>query len=381
MADGLPLSGTRFALLERLRNFAASKEEWLSSVAYCYRSLKLASAAYLNLLRSENTEYTQTSKETPFRHNGFSPSLEEKWNAGKVVLGTSCRHLFWIGTNLRPVLGPVKVQQDASASIEATGSHRGDNEEETSSLACSMRCFERHLFNRVNEVENKIDQVLRFHQLKSTALPADAVQVSPIPTVQSEQHLLPLGDEDFLYDKSKLQGPPLIHFSGDIERLCREWKESNLLTVNGRGIPVKYWGEFFKKSKGRAHSVWDSIKVEWGNCKRRWERFSDADAFWSEYSNPETHNKLLYQQILNRLVVRRAEKAAQDAADAREFFGGNLDCPDADGAFQYSKRGRTHLLSKDDTVAKRWKELLNTRPDITPRLAQMRSAQRHDSVS
>ncbi|KAG2368462.1 hypothetical protein BDR07DRAFT_1372225 [Suillus spraguei] len=316
---------------------------------------------------------------------------------------------FGIGTNLRPVLGPVKVQQDASASIEATGSHRGDNEEETSSLACSMRCFERHLFNRVNEVENKIDQVLRFHTSSSpTALPADAVQVSPIPTVQSEQHVLTgpffsptetvsqgnipqenlaiarLGDEDFLYDKSKLQGPPLIHFSGDIERLCREWKESNLLTVNGRGIPVKYWGEFFKKSKGRAHSVWDSIKVEWGNCKfiaEEWERFSDADAFWSEYSNPETHNKLLYQQILNRLVVRRAEKAAQDAADAREFFGGNLDCPDADGAFQYSKRGRTHLLSKDDTVAKRWKELLNTRPDITPRLAQMRSAQRHDSVS
>jgi hypothetical protein len=79
--------------------------------------------------------------------------------------------------------------------------------------------------------------------------------------------------------------------------------------------------------------------------------------------------------------VRRAEKAAQDAADAREFFGGNLGCPDADGAFQYSKRGRTHFLSKDDAVAKRWKELLNTRPDITLRLAQMRSAQRHDSVS
>jgi hypothetical protein len=50
-----------------------------------------------------------------------------------------------------------------------------------------------------------------------------------------------------------------------------------------------------------------------------------ADAFWSEYSNPETHNKPSYQQILNRLVVRRAEKAAQDAADAREFFGGNHD--------------------------------------------------------
>lgn len=106
-----------------------------------------------------------------------------------------------------------------------------------------------------------------------------------------------------------------------------------------------------------------------------WEWFSDADAFWSEYSNPETHNKLSYQQILNRLVVCWADKAAQDAADAREFFGGNLDCLDADGAFQYSKHGRTHLISKDDAVAKRWKELLDTRPDITLRLAQMHSAQ------
>lgn len=168
-----------------------------------------------------------------------------------------------------------------------------------------MRSFECHLFNRVNEVEDKIDQVLQFHTSSSPpALPADDVQVSPILTVQSQhvsgalaepatQHVLAglffsptetvsqgnipqenlaiawLGDEDFPYDKSKLQGPPLIHFSGDIERLCCEWKESNLLTVNGRGIPVKYWGEFFKKSKGRARSVWDSIKVKWSNWKVR----------------------------------------------------------------------------------------------------------------
>jgi hypothetical protein len=148
------------------------------------------------------------------------------------------------------------------------------------------------LFNHVNKVENKINQVLQFHTSSSPpALLADDVQVSPIPTVQSQQHVLTgpffsptetvsqgnipqenlaiawLGDEDFPYDKSKLQGPPLIHFSGDIEQLCREWKESNLLTVDGCWIPVKYWGEFFKKSKGHAHSVWDSIKVEWGNWK------------------------------------------------------------------------------------------------------------------
>lgn len=36
---------------------------------------------------------------------------------------------FGIGTNLRPVLGPVNAQHDASASTETMRSHRGDNEE------------------------------------------------------------------------------------------------------------------------------------------------------------------------------------------------------------------------------------------------------------
>jgi hypothetical protein len=77
-----------------------------------------------------------------------------------------------------------------------------------------------------------------------------------------------LGDEDFAYDKSKLQVPPLIHLSKDIQQLCQEWESSKLLVVNGRGIPVKFWGEFFKKSKTRMEfSAWDSIKVEWGNWK------------------------------------------------------------------------------------------------------------------
>jgi len=164
----------------------------------------------------------------------------------------------------------------------------------------------------VNEVEDKIDQVLRFHASSSPPVPTPADMVTAIP--MQPQHVsgaclpgsdptepagtriladplasfsLPtktvsrddipwknlaiarLGEEDFPYDKSTLRGPPLIHFSGDIERLCHEWKSSNLLTVNGHGIPIKYWGEFFKKSKGRAlsHSAWDSIKVEWGNWK------------------------------------------------------------------------------------------------------------------
>ncbi|KAG2130468.1 uncharacterized protein EDB93DRAFT_1069545, partial [Suillus bovinus] len=156
---------------------------------------------------------------------------------------------------------------------------------------------------------------------------------------------------------------PLIHFSRDIEQLCHEWESSDLLVVNGCGIPIKYWGEFFKKSKIRSeNSAWDSIKVELGNWKfitEEWQRFPSANAFWGEYLNTTTQSRLTYQQILNRLTLRRKENAAQDAANARNFFGGNLDHPDAYGAFRSLKCGQTHILSKDDAIRKKWKDLLN----------------------
>jgi len=177
-----------------------------------------------------------------------------------------------------------------------------------------MRRFQRHFFHRVDEVEGKIDQVLRWRTSSSPSCASsshsahfdtDNTAMAVLP-LQSELELpasglvsctesrlstaaapvsredIPaahlaiahLGDEDFAYDKSKLRGPPLIHLSKDIERLCHEWESSDILIVNGRGIPVKYWGEFFKKSKTRGeNSAWDLMKVEWGNWKvsnRRW---------------------------------------------------------------------------------------------------------------
>jgi hypothetical protein len=154
-----------------------------------------------------------------------------------------------------------------------------------------MRRFQRHFSHRVDEVEGKIDQVLRLHTSSSPPVP-NATNHKPASTPSDLSMQLPqssvaetlprenipaanlaiahLGGEDFAYDKSTLQGPPLIHLSGDIERLSREWESSDLLVVNGRGnsIPVKYWGEFFKKSKAHGrNSAWDSIKVEWGNWK------------------------------------------------------------------------------------------------------------------
>lgn len=76
-----------------------------------------------------------------------------------------------------------------------------------------------------------------------------------------------LGQEQFLYDRTTVPSPPTIHLSKDVNQLCEEWEESNLLVVNGRGIPVKYWGEFYKKGKGVKTAAWDALRVEWGNWK------------------------------------------------------------------------------------------------------------------
>lgn len=93
------------------------------------------------------------------------------------------------------------------------------------------------------------------------------------------------------------------------------------------------------------------------------QRYPDKASFWLAFSD-ENGRVFSYQQILNRLAERRVSAAARDANDARNFFGGNLDHPLAHGAFRYTKSGKTYLSSKDDAIAKKWRELLTTRPDI-----------------
>jgi hypothetical protein len=100
--------------------------------------------------------------------------------------------------------------------------------------------------------------------------------------------------------------------------------------------------------------------------------YHDEDAFWNVFSN-ENGIKFSYQQILDRLAERRMSAAVNDANDARAFFGGNLDNPLANGAFRYTKSGKTYLSSKDDAIAKKWRTLLTSRPDIAEHWAYFKA--------
>ncbi|KAG2039819.1 hypothetical protein BDR03DRAFT_1008497 [Suillus americanus] len=175
-----------------------------------------------------------------------------------------------------------------------------------------------------------------------------------------------LDGEWFEYDKTKVPEPPTIHFSQDIDRLCDEWESLNLLCIGGRGIPIKHWGEFYKRAKGVKSTAWDALQVEWGNWKfiaEERQKYLDNDSFWQAFSD-ENGKSLSYQQLLNCLAEYWLSAAAQDANDAWTFFHGNLDHPMVHGTFRYTKAGKTYLLSKDITIAKKWRELLAMCPDI-----------------
>lgn len=82
-----------------------------------------------------------------------------------------------------------------------------------------------------------------------------------------------------------------------------------------------------------------------------------------------------WQAILDALKAQREALYATDAASARNFFGGNLDHPDAGGVFRYSKRGQSLLYTKDSTVSEKWRELLASNEALHERYVAFVSAQ------
>ncbi|KIP01155.1 hypothetical protein PHLGIDRAFT_42940, partial [Phlebiopsis gigantea 11061_1 CR5-6] len=136
------------------------------------------------------------------------------------------------------------------------------------------------------------------------------------------------------------------------------WNSSMILSVDGRGIPVKYWPDVYK-SLGRMKikpKAWEAIKVEWGNWKlivEARERYESLEAFWNAFRDDDGSH-LGFQAILNILKDKRDEVDNADAQAAVRFFRGNLDHPDAKGAFRYTKTGQSFLLSKPSVIAQRW---------------------------
>jgi len=87
--------------------------------------------------------------------------------------------------------------------------------------------------------------------------------------------------------------------------------------------------------------------------------YAPDEVFWVVWSNPHGQ-RIGYTHLCDGLQCQCVAHDTQHAAAAHSFFGGDLDCPDARGAFRYIKSGTPRLMSKDIDIARKWRELLTS---------------------
>ena len=78
---------------------------------------------------------------------------------------------------------------------------------------------------------------------------------------------LNLPHTEFMFNIHNVPDPPTINFSNDIDWLFHKWEISTLLIVNGHGIPIKHWGQFYKKAAGAKGTAWNALKTKWSKWK------------------------------------------------------------------------------------------------------------------
>ncbi|TFY74565.1 hypothetical protein EWM64_g9447, partial [Hericium alpestre] len=176
----------------------------------------------------------------------------------------------------------------------------------------------------------------------------------------------------------------------DVTRLFHDWYKCERIMLGSPkcGIPVRLWDQVFKKKKGAPDlKAWDSIRSSWHNWKVSAfsldssrspglpcllpeqyivEKYECLDcsktAFWAVFTAPDGQH-LKQQEILCMLKeecrIARNELALH-AEDARRFFGGNLESPDAKETFMYRKSGQLVPLVKADEIGRCWLDLLAT---------------------
>ncbi|KAF7983639.1 hypothetical protein HWV62_20582 [Athelia sp. TMB] len=203
-----------------------------------------------------------------------------------------------------------------------------------------------------------------------SAIPATEASLMNLTTIK-------LGDNDFTFDRSTVPDPPAVYFSDNLARLFEHWYSSDLLKINGLGIPVKHWQVIYRKT-----GAWATLRTAWGNYKLlvdERERYPTEAHFWPVYSIEGEH--MTQTQILARLATARSTQVAQDVQDAMRFFDNNLSHPDADNYFTYKKKGRQVPLSKNTEISRKWRsllhdnEIISTRWDLMCRANQIPPAQ------
>ncbi|KAJ3902404.1 hypothetical protein F5879DRAFT_991070 [Lentinula edodes] len=132
------------------------------------------------------------------------------------------------------------------------------------------------------------------------------------------------------YKERDLREPPSITFATNISRLDRVWDDeqpswdpedcgTNLLSINGAPIALRYWRDVFS---GKKNSVWASLKKLWSEWKYVAEcyRASSPDEFWKEFSFNDGR-RFHWKAISDQLRVLRSKHEQQLVDQAKAEYG------------------------------------------------------------
>jgi hypothetical protein len=95
------------------------------------------------------------------------------------------------------------------------------------------------------------------------------------------------------------------------------------------------------------------------------EKHPTEAEFWAKFTNTDSGLRLGFQEILDTLKKERSERDVHDAANAHQFFNGDLGHADANGTFTYtSKAGNSIVMRKAGDIARNWRNLLASNPSV-----------------
>jgi hypothetical protein len=95
------------------------------------------------------------------------------------------------------------------------------------------------------------------------------------------------------------------------------------------------------------------------------EKHQTEAEFWAKFTNTDSGLRFGFQEILDILKKERSERDVRDAANARQFFNGDLGHADANGTFTYMSKARNSIvMRKAGDIARNWRHLLARDPSV-----------------
>ena len=63
-----------------------------------------------------------------------------------------------------------------------------------------------------------------------------------------------------------ISDPPHLRYSDHMDKLIRDWEDSDHLIIKGVSIPLKYWSQVFRWARPKA---WEVLKDTWSKWRVR----------------------------------------------------------------------------------------------------------------